>query len=190
MIRIIAGIHKGRRLLTPEGRETRPTSDRARTGLFNILGPWIVGRRVLDLYAGCGCIGFESLSRGAAHVMFVERESRSLSCINENMRQLDETEHVDVVGGDVNQVLARLAIPPFDVVFADPPYREADVPALLATVAACRSCGPDTVLIVEHATTRGMLGTGQAGWECYRTAQYGKTQFSFFSRTEPTGDLS
>lgn len=190
MIRIIAGIHKGRRLLTPEGRATRPTADRARTGLFNILGSWIVGRRVLDLYAGCGCIGFESLSRGAAHVLFVERETQSLACISENMRHLDEKARTDVVSGDVTQVLARLAVPMFDVVFADPPYLEADVPALLASVAACRSCGPDTVMIVEHASTRGMLGSGKAGWECYRTAQYGKTQFSFFSRSEPTGTLS
>ena len=190
MVRIIAGMHKGKHLLTPEGRATRPTGDRARTALFNIFGPWLEGRRVLDLFAGCGCIGFECLSRGAKHVVFVEREPRSLACIGENTSRLDETARVDVVCGDVADALAGLGGAAFDVVFADPPYREADVPGLLAMAAACRAVGPDTVMIIEHAATRTTLGSGHAGWQCYRAAQYGKTQFSFFSRSEPTGDLS
>lgn len=190
MVRIIAGIHKRRLLLTPEGRATRPTADRARTALFNILGPWIEGRRVLDLYAGCGSVGFECLSRGAAQVMFVERDPRSLKCIGENARMLNETARVDVVCNDVARALEGLDLPVFDLVFADPPYREADVPVLLAMAAACRAIGSDTIMVVEHEATRGMLGTCHAGWQCYRASQYGKAQFSFFSRTEPTGDLS
>lgn len=91
MIRIIAGKHKRQNLFVPKGRLVRPTSDRTRTALFNVLGSWIYDKNILELFAGSGCVGFECLSRGAKHVTFVEKSSVALKCIRQNAKQLNET---------------------------------------------------------------------------------------------------
>lgn len=183
MLRIIAGSHKGRRLVTPAGMAVRPTSGRARAALFNILGQWITDKRVLELFAGCGSIGFECLSRGARAVAFAEREAVPLACLGETTRILGEAARVDVFAAEVPVALDRLRGTMFDLVFADPPYRGADISGLLALIAAAEVTGPDSVVIIEHASASG-IGKGDAfsGWECYRAACYSLTQFSFFSR--------
>ena len=183
MLRIIAGTHKGRRLASPAGIAVRPTSGRARSALFNILGPWIKDKRVLELFAGCGSVGFESLSRGARAVTFVERDAVPLACLGKTTRILGEEERVDIFAAEVPAALARLHGTTFDLVFADPPYRGADIPGLLALIAAAEVTGPDSLVIIEHAATADISKGGAfAGWQCDRAARYGLTQFSFFSR--------
>jgi 16S rRNA (guanine966-N2)-methyltransferase len=121
-LRIVAGSHGGRRIETPPGRSTRPTSDRVREALFSILGDAVEGARVLDLYAGSGALGIEALSRGAAGATFVDSDERAARVIERNLAELrmDGRVHRRDVGAwlDADH-------DPFDLVFADPPYSSA-----------------------------------------------------------------
>jgi len=128
-MRIIAGTYRSRTLQAPEGLATRPTSDRLRETLFNVLAPRIEGARFLDLYAGSGAVGIEALSRGAAHVEFVERAPVALAVLRGNLAKLGVTAGFRIHGGSVGTVLRRMkpdAGAGFDVVFLDPPYDAAE----------------------------------------------------------------
>lgn len=181
MARVIAGAAGGRRLAVPDGRSTRPTSDRAREGLFatvtSIAGP-LAGMRVLDLYAGSGAVGLEALSRGAAHVLLVESGGRAVSVIRQNVAALD-LPGARVIADRVERVLARGPRPGprpapqpgsddqdededasggcYDVVFADPPYAlaDADVSRVLSLLADEGWLAPEALVIVERATRSG-----------------------------------
>ena len=142
MARVIAGEAGGRRLAVPAGRDTRPTSDRAREGLFatvtSIVGP-LDGARVLDLYAGSGAVGLEALSRGAGHVLLVESGARAARVIRENIKAIG-LPGAEVITDRVERVLARGPGPAegrYDVVFADPPYAlpDREVTAMLSLLA-------------------------------------------------------
>jgi 16S rRNA (guanine966-N2)-methyltransferase len=124
-VRIIAGAHKGRRLVAPPGRGTRPTSDRVREALFSILGARVEDARVLDLFAGSGALGIEALSRGAAAATFVESDAAAVRAIRANLEAIDGGE---VVRRDVRAFLrtARDDGRQYDLVFLDPPYRQAE----------------------------------------------------------------
>jgi 16S rRNA (guanine966-N2)-methyltransferase len=124
-MRIVAGVYGGRRLVAPPGSATRPTSDRVREALFSVLGASVEGARVLDLFAGSGALGLESLSRGAASVVFVDRAPRAIEAVRANVDALG-------VEADVRRMEARTAIrtalargEAYDLVFLDPPYRHA-----------------------------------------------------------------
>ena len=121
-MRIVAGEWRGRRLVAPPGRTTRPTSDRVREALFSILGP-LDGERVLDLYAGSGALGLEALSRGAGEATLVERDRAALKALRANVEALGA--HAHVIAGDVASFLdsAATAGGHYDLVFLDPPYR-------------------------------------------------------------------
>ena len=143
---MIAGEAGGRRLAVPDGRDTRPTSDRAREGLFatisSIAGP-LAGARVLDLYAGSGAVGLEALSRGAAQVLLVEHGARAARVIRQNIEAIG-LPGATVVADRVERVLARgPAEGRYDVVFADPPYALADaaVTQVLAPAGRARLAG-------------------------------------------------
>lgn len=130
MTRVIAGTAGGRRLAVPPGTGTRPTSDRAREGLFStwqsLLGGPLEGDRVLDLYAGSGAIGLEALSRGAAHTLLVEADPRAARTIRENVKSLG-LPGAEVRSGKAEQII-RTGAPdtPYDLVFLDPPYAVTD----------------------------------------------------------------
>jgi 16S rRNA (guanine966-N2)-methyltransferase len=126
-MRIIAGEYRSRALAAPAGMATRPTSDRLRETLFNVLAPRIAGARFLDLYAGSGAVGIEALSRGAAHVVFVERAPAALKALRRNLERLGITGGFEIYAGGVAGFL-RAAGPrrePHEVVFLDPPYEAA-----------------------------------------------------------------
>lgn len=124
MLRVVAGTHRGRRLQSPPGRSTRPTSDRVREALFSILGPRVEGAAVLDLFAGSGALGIEALSRGAASVTFVESDRRAAATIEANLAALGE--RAEIAPRDALDWLRR---PPagsaFALVLLDPPYDSA-----------------------------------------------------------------
>ncbi|MGQ9779151.1 MAG: 16S rRNA (guanine(966)-N(2))-methyltransferase RsmD [Bacillota bacterium] len=128
-MRIVAGRFRGRRLQGPRHPGLRPTAEKVRKAVFDILGPRVAGAVVLDLFAGAGGLGLEALSRGAKQVIFVERDRRALDLLRRNLRELGlaEGEEVRVVAGDVRMVLSRLAGAGerFDLVLADPPYAAA-----------------------------------------------------------------
>jgi 16S rRNA (guanine966-N2)-methyltransferase len=124
-VRIIAGQWRGRPLLAPTGDSTRPTSDRAREGLFSMLASRLgsfEGLRVADLFAGTGALGLEALSRGAAHCTFIERDRAALAAIERNIAKLDAGARSEVRAGAVERAAAPSA--PFDLVLMDPPYGE------------------------------------------------------------------
>jgi 16S rRNA (guanine966-N2)-methyltransferase len=123
-VRIVAGAWRGRRLVAPAGRDTRPTSDRVREAVVSILGP-VDGAAVLDLFAGSGALALEALSRGAARATLVERAPAALAAIGRNVQALSAT--VDVRPRDVRAFVrdASAAGGPYDLVFLDPPYRDA-----------------------------------------------------------------
>ena len=121
-MRIIAGSRKGHRIAAPSGRRTRPTSDRVRENVFNLVAPWVEDADVLDLYAGSGAMGLEALSRGAARAVFVESDQAACRAIDANLDKLRLT-GAEVVCHDVTRLLAQERRA-FDVVFCDPPYDE------------------------------------------------------------------
>jgi 16S rRNA (guanine966-N2)-methyltransferase len=152
-VRVIAGQLKGRRLKTPTWDGLRPTSDKLRETLFNILAPRIGGARVLDGYAGTGAVGIEALSRGAGHVTFVERHRRAVALIGENLASCRIGQGYTIEGGDLVGVLERLpAGTQFDLILLDPPY---DIPHLSAALdASARRLAPDGVVVLERGTRR------------------------------------
>ena len=186
MVRIITGKHRGRRLHSPAGTEVRPTSDRTRTALFNILGPWIEAKRVLDLYAGIGGIGCECLSRGASHVTFVEKNRDAIRCLKENLEMLRETANAILIPDDVERAISRLGgrHAPYDLVYADPPYRQEDAPRILALLRAAALTHPESIVIIEHALNPFPEGECVPGWLCYRNSRYGKAMLSFFTQSQ------
>jgi 16S rRNA (guanine966-N2)-methyltransferase len=122
-VRVVAGRFKGRRLQAPAGRGTRPTADRVREALFQVLGP-LDGLRVLDLFAGSGALGIEALSRGAASAVFVERGAGALAALRRNLDALG-VDAAEVRRADAFAFLARYGGEPFDLALIDPPYSSA-----------------------------------------------------------------
>jgi 16S rRNA (guanine966-N2)-methyltransferase len=178
---VIAGTAGGRRLSVPTGRDTRPTSDRAREGLFatvQALHGSLAGASVLDLYAGSGALGLEALSRGAARVCLVEADPRAVRVIRANVAALG-LDGAEVVTGRVESVLARgPAGPPFEVIVADPPYAmpgEA-VTAMLATLAQAGWLARDTLLAIERRTRSGPVQWPD-GYVQDRSRRYGEATF-------------
>ena len=181
MARVIAGEAGGRRLAVPDGRNTRPTSDRAREGLFativSLTGS-LTGARVLDLYAGSGAVGLEALSRGAKHVLLVESGARAARVIRDNIEAIG-LPGAEVVTDRVARVLARgPGDDRYDVVFADPPYALADaaVSRVLSMLAGLGWLAPDALVIVERATRSGPV-SWPAGFEPDRARRYGEATF-------------
>jgi len=148
-MRIIAGTLKGRRLDTPEWDELRPTSDKLRETLFNVLAPIIHGAHVLDAFAGTGAVGIEALSRGAAHVTFVERDPRGAALIESNLKRCGITDRYAIIRARFAGTERPPGAGAFDVIFLDPPYGAAGLAAALD--AAEPQVGEDTRLVIEHA---------------------------------------
>ena len=148
-MRIITGRARGARLKTPKGLLTRPTSDRVKESLFSILGGRVVGRRVLDLFAGTGSLGLEALSRGAASAVFVDRATEHVLRENAEHTRLDEAARI--LRGDVFSVLSRLAAESavFDLVFCDPPYHKGLWERALTALDASPVLSEGALVIVE-----------------------------------------
>lgn len=177
MTRVIAGIAGGRRLSVPVGRDTRPTSDRAREGLFatvhSLLGD-LDGLRVADLFAGSGAVGLEALSRGAAHVLLVESSTRAVKVIRANVAALGMP-GAEVVADRVERVLRHQPPEPYDLVFADPPYAMAGE-SVTALLDALRDHGwlADGALVAVERATRGEPVRWPAGYTDSRARRYGE----------------
>ncbi|EFL38878.1 16S rRNA (guanine(966)-N(2))-methyltransferase RsmD [Streptomyces fungicidicus] len=182
MTRVIAGAAGGRRLAVPPGQGTRPTSDRAREGLFStwqsLLGGPLDGERVLDLYAGSGAVGLEALSRGAGHVLLVEADARAVRTVRENVTSLG-LPGAEVRSGKAEQI-ARTAPPPepYDLVFLDPPYAvpDGDLREILLTLRAGGWLAGEALVTVERSTRGGEFGW-PPGFEAIRARRYGEGTF-------------
>lgn len=178
MTRIIGGSVGGRRLVTPRGAATRPTSDRVREALFSAIEAWcgsLAGLRFLDLYAGSGAVGLEAWSRGAGVVTLVEQDRRTASLVARNASTLGFP-RADVVTGSVASTLHRPPAAPYDIAFLDPPYPLADdrVAADLATLAARGWLVPGALVVVERSS-RSPEPDWPPGMSGDRVRRYGET---------------
>ena len=253
MIRIISGKHKRRHLNAPPGGYVRPTSDRTRTALFNVLGLWIQEKKVLDLFAGSGSVGYESISRGADHVTFVERNPTAVKFIMDNAKQLGERENIEICAKDVFKFLnsvsrtsqceqsvekqktedggrkaedgeqktedgkqrtedgeqktedgeqktedgkqrtedvgqkTEIQNPKFkiqnyyDFIYADPPFKDADIILLLEKISLSKIVHKDSIIVIEHEKKKEVIeGELYSGFECYKNSKYGKALLSYF----------
>ncbi|MBL7497011.1 16S rRNA (guanine(966)-N(2))-methyltransferase RsmD [Frankia sp. CNm7] len=185
MTRIVGGVAGGRRLAVPPGQGTRPTSDRAREGLFNSLATLVdlSGARVADLYAGSGAVGLEALSRGAAHALLVERDPAAARVARRNAAELG-LPGAEVVVGAVERVVVATPGQPYDVVFLDPPYaldddRLGEVLGLL--VDRCW-LDKDGVCVVERARRSAPPGWPE-GLVGVRSRGYGEAVLWYGSRS-------
>lgn len=176
-MRVIAGRLKGRRLKAPTWDGLRPTSDKLRETLFNILAPRIEGARVLDGFAGTGAVGIEALSRGAGHVTFVESDRRAAALIEGNLTGCGVTSGYTIERGDIRKVLARRG-DLFDVMVLDPPYDAPGVRDVLAAAAPCLA--PDGVLVLERAARR--APDVPPSLEVTRDVRSGDSTLTFFRR--------
>ena len=188
-MRIIAGRHRGRPLHTPRGRDTRPTPDRVRESLFAMLDGLdaLAGARVLDLFAGSGSLGLEALSRGAAHVTFVDQGSGPQAAIGRSIADLDESARTRVRGSRALPAVQRLHEDreAFDLVFADPPYPmgEDELAQLLEAVAGLLE-DLSALLIVERSVRSPQPRLPQS-LEVYRERTYGETRMWILQLVDP-----
>jgi 16S rRNA (guanine966-N2)-methyltransferase len=175
-MRIIAGERKGHTIWAPKGLETRPTSDRVRENVFNIVLPWVEGSRVLDLYAGSGAMGLEALSRGAQSVVFMEADPEAVQAIERNLDKL-RLGGATVLRRDASAGLAQEATAgrKYDLVLADPPYAMTDYSTLARYLP--RVLADDGLLVFETAArTEPEL----AGLEVRTSRKYGGTRVTVF----------
>lgn len=193
MTRIIGGSAGGRRLNTPRGANTRPTSDRVREALFSAVESWcgsLRGLRFLDLYAGSGAVGLEAWSRGAGVVTLVESDRHTAALISENARTLGFT-RVNVLAAAVTSTLLRPPAAPYDVVFLDPPYplEDASIAADLHSLASREWLVPGAMVVVERSVRSPEPGW-PAGFTDTRQKKYGETVLWYGHAAHPQSQPS
>jgi 16S rRNA (guanine966-N2)-methyltransferase len=182
-MRIVAGTARGRKLVAPDGVDTRPTGDRVREAVFNALfslDDAVAGARVLDLFAGTGALGLEAVSRGAAHVTFVERNPKVIRCLEANVVGTGaDPAAITVVRAEALDWLARRGggtdTAPFDVALLDPPYDFAGWAALLDAL-------PATLAVIESNRDVMSEAGAAARWETIRHRRYGATVVTMIRR--------
>ncbi len=179
-MRVIAGIHRGRRLAAPPGRATRPTPDRVREALFNIVGQDLSDQAFLDLYSGSGAVAIEAHSRGAARVACVESDRGAAAVIRQNVETCRAV--VEVMAMDVRAALRRLAGSVFDVIFADPPYAETDAAEVADLARIAELLAPDGVVVLEHRSAAKEIPL--AGLEIFDRRRYGDTGLTLYRLPE------
>jgi 16S rRNA (guanine966-N2)-methyltransferase len=191
-MRIVAGRHRGRRLLAPPGETVRPTSDRAREALFNILshgqpaaeGIPFAGAAVLDAFAGTGALGLEALSRGAAEAAFIEQDREALATLRRNIAMLGEGDRARIVPGDATR--PPPAPSAYALAFLDPPYRSGLAAAALTALDAAGWLVPQALAVIELAAREEL--TPPAGFFLLDERVYGAARLLFLRRGQTMGD--
>jgi 16S rRNA (guanine966-N2)-methyltransferase len=183
-MRIVAGTLKGRAIRAPEGRTTRPTSDRARESIFNVLAhaawaPPLEGARVIDAFAGSGALGFEAISRGAAFCLFVETGSTARGCIRDNVEAFQLFGNTRIHRRSATDLGAKPAglNAPFDFVFMDPPYAHNLVPPALDQLRRGGWITPEALIVAE--TSSGEPAPETPDWDILDERVYGAARVSF-----------
>ena len=179
-MRIITGSARGVRLKSPAGDGTRPTADRTREALFSILGARVYDAQVLDLFAGTGALALESLSRGAAHAVLVDRATHKI--LTENAQRTKLTACAEIRRGDVYGLIAALADEGrrFDLIFADPPYARGDNARVLAAVDAAALLATDGLFVLEQGAGESVIEySGRLSF--VRERRYGAARICFYA---------
>jgi 16S rRNA (guanine966-N2)-methyltransferase len=184
-MRIISGEARGRRLFAPQGMNTRPTADRVRESVFNILGRRVVGARVLDLFAGSGALALEAVSRGAEHAVLVDQDRSAAAVIEKNIALMRCADRTMVLNMDWRRALGKLEGRGFSLVFMDPPYKmEESYGQAACALGERQMLEPDAVLVMEHSRSLSLQGRLGRGFEIFDTRVYGDSAVSFARQTE------
>jgi len=179
-MRVIAGKFKGRKLVAPKG-ETRPTLDRTKETLFNILHNRLPDSVVLDLFAGSGQIGIECLSRGAQRVVLCDNNRDAVCAIKQNFAQLNI--QPEIFNGNFTDCIRNYASVKFDIVFVDPPYTSGFYNDVFQCLEKCQIVAVDGIIICEHSAEVD-LPHSFGNFCCYDTRKIGSVKFSFYQRSE------
>lgn len=179
-MRIITGSAKGAKLKAPPGIDTRPTADRVKESVFNILGDIVVDASVLDVFAGTGNLGLEALSRGAKSAVFIDKSNDCIAIIKENAQRTQLIEHAEIHKNDVLRALDRFvqAGRSFDLVFCDPPYNQGFVQAVLEKLDKQPIMTLGGVVVIEHSRHEKITDEWE-NLQLKRTERYGATLMSF-----------
>ena len=185
ILRVIAGVAKGHRLKTPRGMATRPTSDRVKEALFNIIAAFVPDSYVLDMFSGTGSLGIEALSRGAAYAVFVDYHKECVDIIKENLNYTKLQSKAKVFQADCLRVAKKLGRRGnrFDIIFMDPPYSKNLVEGALSSIVENGIIKDNGIIVVEHRksdTVPQKIGDV----ELVRRQDYGDTSLSFYRRKE------
>lgn len=185
-MRVIAGTARSLPLKAPPGTDTRPTTDRVKETLFNILQPRLGGAVFVDLFSGSGAIGIEALSRGARKAYFVENRAGAVACIRQNLAFTRLEQSAVVIRQDAAAALADLA-QEADVVFLDPPYGSGEERRALEAAARCACVTPKTLLVVESDLATDFSYLEELGFFLEREKRYKTNRHLFLGRGEKSG---
>ncbi len=182
-MRVIAGSARRLNLKTVPGMDTRPTTDRIKETLFNMLQDEVPGSRFLDLFAGSGAIGIEALSRGASEAVFVERDRRACQCIRDNLQFTRLADRGRLIAADVFSAVDRLdGQGKFDLIFMDPPYNKLLERDVLEKLKDTRLIGADTLLIVEASLETEFAYCADLGYDVVKQKRYKTNQHIFLMK--------
>ena len=179
-VRVISGSARGLKLNTPGDDRVRPTTDRVKESMFNIVQDWVYDSQVLDLFAGSGALGIEALSRGASQAVFCDNSLDSIKIIKSNIEKARVADRSQIVSGDFKRCLRDMEAKnqSFDMIFVDPPYYEGLFEEVLDTIRSCKILKKDGIVIVEHDAKKPI---GQVeGLEVYKEKKYSITMLTFY----------
>ena len=184
-MRVVAGEYGGLRLKAVPGMKTRPTTDKVKEAMFNIIGPYLEGGQVLDLFAGSGGLSIEAVSRGADHATLVDRQYQAIKTIHENLSVTKEEDKFTVLKGDAYKMLNKLAKQEqgFDYVFLDPPYKKQQILELMEQLKKLGLLNTDALIICETDQVAD-LPEELADFELIKKADYGITELTFYRYKE------
>ena len=184
-MRVIAGSARRLLLKTVEGMETRPTTDRIKETLFNMLQNDLYGARFLDLFAGSGAIGIEALSRGAEYAVFVEKNPKAVACIQKNLKFTRLADKGRVIKGDVFSAMSGLESEgPFDYIFMDPPYDQGLERQVMEYLTRSSLADEYTVIVIEASLETDFSWLEAAGFHAYKYKKYKTNQHVFIQRND------
>lgn len=183
-MRVIAGTARRLQLKTPEGKDTRPTTDRIKETLFNMIQNDVPGCVFLDLFSGSGGIGIEALSRGAKKAYFVENDRHAIDCIEANLKHTKLTENAMVLKQDAVTALQYSIHEPADVIFADPPYQKGYHRMILMAAAGSKAVTEDTLLIIEETKDEDFFFCAEFGFEMIKEKIYKTNKHVFLRKKE------
>jgi len=182
-MRVIAGIAKRLQLKTVEGMDTRPTTDRIKETLFNMISEYLADSNFLDLFSGSGAIGIEALSRGAAHASFVEQSKKAMTCIRENLAYTKLIDRADVYETDVINALSRMeGRKIFDYIFMDPPYNQLLEKKVLEYLSSSNLLSEDGLIIVEASLETDFSYVKELGFTIIKEKTYKTNKHIFLEK--------
>lgn len=182
-LRVISGSFKGQILKAVPGTDTRPTTDKVKEAIFNIIGPYFEGGTCLDLFAGSGGLGIEALSRGMDKAIFVDRDGKAVKTVRENVARCSAEKRCEIYRNDAFRALKALKKRGmvFDCIFLDPPYKQQNLVSLLEMISEWSLLAEDGVIVCEHSADVSLPGK-VGGLNCIKTATYGMITISIYKK--------